>query len=79
LDEATAAMDRRTEQFVLQLLDKLKENMIIILVTHRIQVARRSDKIYIIENRQVTASGTHEELLSQNELYRVSFEAVTVS
>jgi ATP-binding cassette subfamily B protein len=78
LDEVTAAMDRRTEQFVLQLLGKLKENMIIILVTHRIQVARCSDKIYIIENRQVTTSGTHEELLSQNESYRVSFEAITV-
>lgn len=76
LDEATAAMDRRTEQFVLNLLQRLKSEMIVIFVTHRVQLARRTDKIIIIEEKQVTATGTHNEVLIANLLYREAFEAM---
>lgn len=76
LDEATAAMDRRTEQFVLQLLQKYKSEMIIIFVTHRVQLARQTDYIYVIENKQVSASGAHEEVIRDNRLYREAFEEV---
>lgn len=74
LDEATAAMDRRTEQFVIKLLQKLKMEMIIIFVTHRVQLARQADYICVIENKQVSALGTHDEVISHNQLYREAFE-----
>jgi ATP-binding cassette subfamily B protein len=76
LDEATAAMDRRTEQFVLKLLKNLKTEMTIIFVTHRIQLARQTDQIYVIENKQVSASGTHDEIISNNRLYREAFAEI---
>ena len=76
LDEATAAMDRRTEQFVLQLLQKLKSEMIIIFVTHRVQLARQTDYIYVIEDKQISAYGVHDQVISNNLLYREAFEEI---
>lgn len=76
LDEATAAMDRRTEQFVLKLLQSLKDEMIIILVTHRVQLARHTDQIHVIENKRISVSGTHEEVILKNQLYSEAFEEI---
>ena len=70
LDEATSAMDRESEQFVLRLLQRLKPNMAILMITHRLHVLKSfSDRIYILENGRVAASGNHDELLSSDNLY----------
>ncbi len=50
LDEATSAMDSKTEQFVLDLLEKLKPNLAILMVTHRQSIAQKADNIYALEN-----------------------------
>ncbi len=78
LDEATAAMDRRTEQFVLKLLKKLRKEMIIIFVTHRVQLARHTDFIYVIENKQIAAMGRHDEVVQTSRLYREAFEEIVL-
>ncbi|MFY9153853.1 MAG: peptidase domain-containing ABC transporter [Prolixibacteraceae bacterium] len=78
LDEATAAMDRRTEQFVIKLLQRLKKEMIIIFVTHRVQLARQTDYIYVIENKQISASGKHEEVIQNNQLYQEAFDEIVL-
>lgn len=78
MDEATAAMDRHTEQFVLKLLKQKKNEMMVIFVTHRVQLARHTDYIYIIENKQIAASGTHNEVIQSNRLYREAFEEIMV-
>ena len=78
LDEATAAMDRRSEQFVLKVLQQKKKEMMVIFVTHRVQLARHTDYIYVIENRQVSGSGTHEEVVRSNDLYRGAFEEIVL-
>ena len=70
LDEATAAMDRQSEQFVLKLLQKLKDKMGIIFITHRLHVLRSfCDRIYILENGSTTTFGTHDKLLQSKNLY----------
>ncbi len=74
LDEATAAMDRRTEHFVLELLQRLKKDMIIIFVTHRVQVARHSDYVYTIENGTISYHGSHNELIQFDNIYSQAFE-----
>ena len=48
LDEPTAAMDRHTERFVLGLLDQLRPQIGILLITHKPQTARRADRVYEI-------------------------------
>lgn len=50
LDEVTSAMDSHTEKFILNLLQNLKNEMAIILVTHKVQTAKIADRIYTIEN-----------------------------
>ena len=79
LDEATAAMDRRSEQFVLKLLQKKKREMMVIFVTHRVQLARHTDYIYVIEKKHIVDSGTHEEIVVRNSLYREAFEEIVLA
>lgn len=70
LDEATAAMDRITEKFVLNLLTKLKENITVIFISHRLHILKNiSDRIYVLENGSIIASGKHEDLLLTSNLY----------
>lgn len=78
LDEATAAMGRRTEHFVIELLNCLKKEIPIIFVTHRPQLARYTDRIYVLEEKTIFASGKHEELIKKNSFYRGAFEELTV-
>ena len=78
LDEATAAMDRRSEQFVLKVLQQKKKEMMVVFVTHRVQLARHTDYIYVIENRHVSVSGTHKEVVRSNDLYRGAFGEIVL-
>ena len=70
LDEATAAMDRESEKFVLNLLMQLKKDMAILFITHRLHLLKvYSDNIYIMENGSISDYGTHEKLLQSTNLY----------
>lgn len=70
LDEFTSAMDSHTEQFVLNLLQRLKPQIAILFVSHRLHTIHHiADRIFIIDQGIVTHSGTHEELLSTNNFY----------
>jgi len=73
LDEATAAMDRKSEHFVIDLLNKIKKNMAIIFVTHRPQLARHTNRIYVVENRTISDFGTHDYLIKTNQFYKQAF------
>ncbi len=74
LDEATASMGRRSEQFVFDLIKQIKSKMAVLYVTHRPQLARQANRIYIIENKTISDFGTHRELLRKNAFYRSSFK-----
>jgi ATP-binding cassette, subfamily C, bacteriocin exporter len=70
LDEATGALDRKTEEFVLKLLKKLKDKMSILFITHRIHILKDfADMIYILEDQMMVDSGSHETLLKTDNLY----------
>lgn len=78
LDEATSAMDRNTEQKILKLLMSLKDKLGIILVTHRVQSAKLSDRIYVIENGLITAKGTPKELVKNENLFSASLADISI-
>ncbi len=78
LDEATSAMDRETEQAMLQLLLTLKKEVIIILVTHRIRSAKLSDRIYIINNGRITQHGSPEKLAVTDNLFSKSLADIRI-
>lgn len=68
LDEFTGAMDRNTENLILDLLQSLKQNIPILLVTHRIKPALISDYVYILEGGTISASGLPSELMTEDNL-----------
>jgi ATP-binding cassette subfamily B protein len=78
LDEPTSALDRNTEKFVLSLLHNLKPKMGIILLTHQLVIAKKMDRIYIIENGTITKQGNHEQLLQSGNLYSHSWADLQV-
>lgn len=78
LDEATSAMDRESERFVLDLLRKLKPSMAIIYISHRLHVLKNlCDRIYILEDGIITASGDHHQLLKTENLYKSYWADIT--
>ncbi len=73
LDEATSAMDRNTENFILELLEELKLELGIVLVTHRIKTAYRADRIYLLENGVTAQYGDHNRLMNSDNFYSLSY------
>ncbi|MCH2197051.1 peptidase domain-containing ABC transporter [Kordia sp.] len=70
LDEFTSAMDRKTEYFVLQLLKRLKTEISIIFISHRLHSLKHiADCIYVIEDGQTKVKGTHKQLLKTVNFY----------
>ncbi|MEM6769927.1 MAG: peptidase domain-containing ABC transporter [Bacteroidota bacterium] len=78
LDEPTAALDRNTEMFLLNLLNRLKAEMGILVLTHRLSTARKSDEIFVLAEGATVNSGTHDELLAHGEnLYALAWKDLT--
>ena len=70
LDEYTSAMDRKAEQFSLTLLNRIKKEIGIIFISHRLHsLPRIADRIYIIDNGETNVSGSHQVLLTTNNFY----------
>lgn len=70
LDEATSAMDRKTENFTLKLLQKIKLDCAVLFISHRLNKLKTiADTIYILENQTITKFGNHEELMQTNNFY----------
>ena len=78
LDEATAAMDRETERLILTMLRGMRKEIGVVLVTHRAQVARYADRIYILENGRVTSAGKPEGLAVGDNLFARSLMDFTL-
>jgi subfamily B ATP-binding cassette protein MsbA len=63
LDEATAALDNRSEQEVQQALSELERNRTTIVIAHRLSTIVDADCILVLKAGQIVEKGTHEELL----------------
>ena len=69
LDEATASVDTETELLIEKGLENLIENRTAILIAHRLQTVRKSDRILVLNEGKVAEFGTEKELLSNRDLY----------
>jgi ATP-binding cassette subfamily C protein len=70
LDEATSALDTVTEQTIISAIDKLPEELTVLIIAHRLSTVRYADEIHLLEAGQLIASGTYAELERDNELFR---------
>ena len=81
LDEATAAMDTKTEKLIQNALSTLTKGKTTIMIAHRLSTLRDADKLIVIEHGKVAEEGTHRELLSKeggvyHKLYALQLEAL---
>jgi HlyD family secretion protein len=65
-DEATSSLDGITEQMIMEAINKFTGKKTIILIAHRLKTVKDCDKIFFINNGQITDSGTYNELIETN-------------
>ena len=74
MDEATANIDTETEQLIQEALEKLMENRTTIMVAHRLSTIQHADVILVMHKGKLREQGTHQELLSQDGIYKKLYE-----
>lgn len=74
MDEATANIDTETEQLIQEALEKLMTNRTTIMVAHRLSTIQHADQIMVMHKGRIRESGTHQELLQENGIYKKLYE-----
>jgi ATP-binding cassette subfamily B protein len=69
LDDPLSAVDARTEARILEAIDRAAQGRTLVLVTHRIAAARRTDRILVLDDGRVVEEGTHDELVARGGVY----------
>ncbi|WP_199615101.1 ABC transporter ATP-binding protein [Paenibacillus alkalitolerans] len=74
LDEATSSLDQGTERRLLDRLVRERKGTTFLFITHRLEAARRSDQILVLDEGRIADSGTHADLLTRPGIYRELWE-----
>ena len=69
LDEATSSLDAESERVVQAALEKVMEGRTTLVIAHRLATVLKADRIIVMDQGRVVASGTHAQLLRDNPLY----------
>jgi ATP-binding cassette subfamily C protein len=70
MDEATAALDNKTEKMFVEALENLSEDHTIIIIAHRISTVKNCDKIILMENGEIIEQGTYDELICKSSIFQ---------
>ena len=69
LDEATSALDAESERAVQHAVDELSEGRTTVIVAHRLATVKKADRIIVMDQGRIVASGAHDALVSEDGLY----------
>lgn len=76
LDEATSALDNKAEAVVQRAIDNLMQDRTVFVIAHRLSTVQNADKIVVINDGEIIETGTHEELLQEeNGAYKALYNA----
>ena len=78
-DEATSALDNQSQEYIKQAIDNLTKSHTVVIVAHRLSTIMDADVIHIVDQGKIVASGTHDELLKTNEIYKNLYETESLN
>jgi ATP-binding cassette subfamily B protein len=78
LDEATSALDSESERLVNEALERLMQGRTSLVIAHRLSTVRHADKILVFNHGKIVETGTHDELIERDGVYRFLVETQLV-
>ena len=74
LDDALSAVDTKTENVILNNLQRIMKNRTSIIISHRVSSAKLANNILVLDDGQIVQHGTHQQLMQQEGLYKHLYE-----
>lgn len=74
MDEPTSALDPRSEQEIFENMLKITKDQTSLFISHRLSSTKYADRILVCNNHYIEDTGTHDELMKKNKLYKEMFE-----
>jgi subfamily B ATP-binding cassette protein MsbA len=70
LDEATSSLDTESERLVQDALERLMRDRTVLVIAHRLSTVQHADRIVVLDQGRIVATGTHDQLLEMDGQYR---------
>lgn len=78
-DEATSALDNNSQEYIKKAIDNLVKDHTVVIVAHRLSTIMDADIIHVVDKGQIVASGTHNDLLKNNKIYKNLYETESLN